>query len=71
MKILARIRDTPDGQTFLERTDRGQYILHQWRCTRGTKICLKQEVTMEKHEVMELLQVLIDEVEVWRRKETA
>jgi len=71
MKILAVLRDTADERIDLVKqapeTDR--YTLRFWKYPVGVQIARVQEITMERHEVIALMALLIDEVEEWRVKE--
>lgn len=71
MKVLVVLRDVADGRVDLIKLEDGRYVFRQWKMPLGSSICVVNEIRLEEHEVMQLLQVLIDEVEEWRKKDIA
>lgn len=73
MEVITVLRDTADEHIDLVKMapeDNG-YILRQWRYPVGVKLCIVTEIKLEEHEVLHLLEVMLDEVEKWRKRESA
>ncbi len=66
MKVLLVLRDDVNGHVDLVKVD-GGYVLRHWNYPLGAKICIVSEIKLETHEMMALLQTLLDEVDEWRK----